>query len=254
VAMETDWGRQLATELEHIRGGSAGARLPQLRLPREADAVFFGCRYESYPVLGELAWDVEQFDLSVRRAALATREGFSIDRFAGGGVRVPRRVGLQLRGTTSGSLDLVLDIPAWIVAALASQPVMAIANLIQLLGAREAIRVRLRSLILTPEEKRVLAASTRTPAPLAPGRRHDAPAPGGSYSDELEISVATYPGHETSARQGTIPREVKERLDATPADVEVEVGNIKVRTQGLAAEVAVQDGDRLVSISITPTT
>jgi len=268
MPIETEWGRLVGVALEdlgqrrsaesrNVAEPWAELRLPQVSRPTTAtDAVFIGCRYASYPVLGELAWDVEQFDLAVRRAALATEKGFLVERFLRSDVRVPRRLGLQMRGSTQGSLEILLDIPAWIVAALASQPATAVANLITLLGARESIRVRIRGILLTAEEKRILEASSRPPAQLPTTSGGGVVAPGIRElleADQPDTRSGKQSTH-TNARQGTLPRRIKERLDSTEADVEVDVGNVVVRTQGLAVEISVQEGDRLTSISAVPKT
>jgi hypothetical protein len=55
-----------------------------------------------------------------------------------------------------------------------------------------------------------------------------------------------------NARQGALPGEIARRIEAAPAEIEVEVGHIRVRTQGLGADIAIQEGDRLTTISVDP--
>jgi hypothetical protein len=251
MALEAEWARLIGPELERRSRGRGGPSIPQVRLPNEADAVFLNCRYENHPVLGELAWDLEQLDLAVRRAALATERGVPAERFASSKARIPRRLGLQLRGSSAGSLELLLDIPTWIVAALASQPATALANAIALLSAREALRVRIREARVMPRERPVLDANARPPVQVRE------PSNSGASPDTTErilesVVGASTTSSSTTARQGALPREVKDRLTATPAEFVLDVGNIHVRTQGLAVDVTIQEGDRLTSVSVTP--
>jgi hypothetical protein len=143
---ESQLAQTIAADLEQLAVGSPTTSLARAEPQREADAVFIQCRYLELPTLGEVAWDLEQFDLAVRRASLATLDGFGVHEFGSRGRRIRRRSGLRLREGEPGSLRLLTEIPGWIVEALASQPATAASNLIALLGVREALRVRVRDL------------------------------------------------------------------------------------------------------------
>lgn len=208
--------------------------------------MFVGWRYQELPVLGALAWDVGQFDLAMRRAAFAARERIPLDRFLVADIRLSRRGGLQLRGAEPGSLELLLDIPVWIVAALASQPTTALVNLLTLIGAREAIRVRLRRVVLSADEESLLVEAQRAPAALPrPDDFDDRPL----TPIELESGAGPTTA-EVPVRQGRLPNEIRTRLEGSEPIVDVEVGSVRIRTPRPEIDVVVHENGVATSVSI----
>jgi hypothetical protein len=236
---------------EYVRrdiGRLADDRLPaRRRTARETDvaAVYLGWEYADLPVLGQLAWDFEQFDLALRRASLATSQRLPVARFEETDIRIPRRAGLQLRGANAGSLEILLDIPRWIVAVLASEPVTAVANLIALLGARQAIRVALRRSRLSDQERQRLEELEREPASL-PGEPENTP------YEELPTEVESISSIEEASqvRQGAISVDVKQALDAAEPIVDVEVGHVRVRSRRPDIDIVIREGDSVTAVSI----
>ena len=241
------WVAQAVDDFKRLEDGRPIVRRERRPPLPGADAVLVSWRYKEHPVLGALAWDLEQIDLAMRRATYAVQQNLTVDDVVRPDVRLPRRDGLQLRGSQEGSLGLLVDIPTWIVEALSSQPAIALTNLIVLLSAREAIAVRLRRLLLTKAEKEILATNSRVP--VEPPH-----SPSSAYADEgarTSIRPQTSVHPQTNTLQGALPRDVASRIDASDPLVDVQVGRVRVRTHRPTVEIAVQEGDTLTSVSIS---
>jgi hypothetical protein len=223
------------------------------RAQPEADVtgVWLGHHYAERPVVGVASDDLAALDLAMRRAAYATARGRSARMFLEVDVRIPQRLGLQLREAREGSLEWLLDVPAWIVAALASAPATALINLITVLSWREAIRVQLRRLALSDEEQQILRESAR-PAPQV-AAPHDVPGP--PYPRELPVSAGRIPSFDepTSAAvppQGPLPRSIVEHAMAIEPLLDIDVGEVHIRGLRPETEVVVQQGNQLTVVTV----
>jgi hypothetical protein len=244
------WIQDVRRDLGRLADGRLPARRRRDGSQRGTSAVYLRWHYEQAPALGAFASDTEAFDLAMRRAAFAVHERRPIKSLIDGHVRLSRSDGLHLRGASEGSLDVLLDIPAWIVIALASAPATAVVNLLTLLSAREMVRVQLRRLILTEHEQRILTDHQRTPLQLPPAHS-------GPFDDDLRLqppdqTMATdsMPDATLTTRQGALPSSVAEMMESTEPIVDVEIGHIRVRTPRPDIDVVIQEGDLATSISI----
>jgi hypothetical protein len=219
-------------------------RKPAASLTGSAAAI--GWRYAERPVLNAFAADAEQFDLALRRAALAVYRRWPIDIYFDEDIRIPRRLGLQLEAARPGSLDVMVAIPVWIVAALASQPATAIANLLALLSEREAVRVQIRRWVLTDEELRTLEAASRPAVDVPPPEERE-----GHDADIPNARVLTPPEHEGLPRlQDPLPGPLAEALHRQEPVVDVEIGHVRVRSARPDIDVVVRSGAEVTAVSI----
>jgi len=251
------WVDQLRRDLGTLaRRQARGEDLIFASRPRRAhpervvSGVWLRQRYEDFPVLGVAASDFGTLDLAVRRAAYAALRGYSVAMFVEGDVRLPLRLGLQLRGTRDGSLESLFDVPAWIAGTLASVPVTALINLVTMLSWREAIRIRLRRLILTDAEQEILAAAAR-PAPIARAPE-DVPGPAQPREPPPRAGgrAPLDPPQSKVPSQGALPDEVAMRITNTEPLVDIEIGEIRIRGMRPELEVVVQQDEHVTAVSL----
>lgn len=213
--------------------------------------VWLRHRYADLPVLGVAATDLAALDLAVRRAAYATSRGRSARMFTEHDVRIPLRLGLRLRGNREGSLESLIDVPAWIVAVLGSAPATALINLVTMLSWREAIRVQLRQLVLTDDEEQVLRDAARAAPPVPEPEQVAGPAhPRELPAGQRRTPEFVDPASSAVPAQGVLPDPLAERLASTEPVVDVDIGDVHIRGLRPDIEVAVQQGDRITAVSV----
>ena len=107
--------------------------------------------------------------------------------------------------------------------------------------------MRLRRLVLSADESRILEEASRPAAlPPAPEDNDEDQA----YHPLWASKVASDEPEEYVAPQGALPREIAARLDDAESLVDVEVGHVHVRTRRPDIDVVVRDGDSVTSVSI----
>ncbi len=242
-------------ERQHRRGESTSeglARRPRRASPVEpVTAVWISHRYEATPVAAVVGDDLAALDLALRRAAYATQRGWSARIFHDADIRIPTRLGLQVREARAGSLEWLLDIPAWMVMGLSSAPAVALINLVTIVSWREAVRVQLRRTVLTREESRVLEEAAR-PAPQSEetfaddGSDPPRLAPGNARTGAQRVGGVAV----EIPRQGALPTLVERRLDAVEPVVDIDIGDVHVRGVRPETEIVVQQGEQVTSVAI----
>jgi hypothetical protein len=166
-------------------------------------------------------------------------------------IRIPQRLGLQVREAEKGSLEWLLDIPAWIVSGLASAPTVALVNFVTLMSWREAIRAQLRRLLLTAEERRILQEAARPAPASAPPEE----VPGLAYPQEIgrhggPLQPFQEPKSSNVPLQGALPIPIAERIAANETLVDVEVGEVRVRGMRPETQVVVQQDDDITVVTV----
>ena len=254
------WVSQIRRDLGRIerqqrRGENASEGLalrPRRAVPIEpVTAVWISHRYETTPVAAVAGDDLAALDLALRRAAYATERGWSARIFHDADIRIPKRMGLHVREARAGSLEWLLDIPAWMVAGLSSAPAVALINLVTIVSWREAARVQLRRAVLSAEERRALEEAAR-PAPLsAPPSEVSGPSnPRVLYRGVESKSMAEEPDPDSLPRQGALPELVERRLVASEPLVDIDIGDVHVRGVQPETEVVVQQDDHVTAVTI----
>lgn len=254
------WVSQIRRDLGRLerrqRRGEIASEALALRPRRAAPtdpvtAIWISHRYSTTPVAAVAGEDLAALDLALRRAAYATERGWSARVFHDADIRIPTRMGLHVREARAGSLEWLLDIPAWMVAGLSSAPAVALINLVTLVSWREAVRVQLRRAILSPEERRVLREAERPAPPSAPSADVSGPSnPRVLYRGVDRSSVAKEPKSDDLPRQGALPELVERQLDASEPLVDIDIGDVHVRGVRPETEVVVQQDDRVTAVAI----
>src|SRR5690349_13675163 len=110
----TDLRRTIARLERESRRGHLSSVRPSRRagLRSEVRSVWIRYRYPEYPSMGHAGVDFEFFDRALRHSAYAATRRESVVDDHGPRIRLPVDLGLQLRGASSGSLEVLLAIPA----------------------------------------------------------------------------------------------------------------------------------------------
>ena len=160
-------------------------------------------------------------------------------------------MGLHVREARAGSLEWLLDIPAWMVAGLSSAPAVALINLVTIVSWREAVRVQLRRAVLSAEERRVLKEAARpAPSSALPSDVAGASNPRVLYRGVERVSVAEEPDPVGLPHQGALPESVERQLVASEPLVDIDIGDVHVRGVRPDTEVVVQQDDRVTAVAI----
>jgi hypothetical protein len=160
-------------------------------------------------------------------------------------------MGLHVREARAGSLEWLLDIPAWMVAGLSSAPAVALVNLVTIVSWREAVRVQLRRAVLSAEERRILDEAARPAPPSVPPSEVSGPSnPRVLYRGVKSASVAEEPKSDDLPRQGALPELVERELVASEPLVDIDIGDVHVRGVRPETEVVVQQDDRVTAVAI----
>ena len=254
------WVSQIRRDLGRLerqqrRGANASEGLalrPRRAVPIEpVTAVWISHRYATTPVAAVAGDDLAALDLALRRAAYATERGWSARVFHDADIRIPKRMGLHVREARAGSLEWLLDIPAWMVAGLSSAPAVALINLVTIVSWREAVRVQLRRAVLSAEERRVLKEAARpAPSSALPSDVAGASNPRVLYRGVERVSVAEEPDPVGLPHQGALPESVERQLVASEPLVDIDIGDVHVRGVRPDTEVVVQQDDRVTAVAI----
>ncbi len=241
------WVKSVQTAME-ARAKGIEPRFAGTEPDHPVEGVLIGWRYPRPPAASLLALDLLDVDLALRRSALSVTRELSLERVQRANSRTPRESGLRVTGGTPGSLDLLTSVPVWILAALASNPATALANLASLLQlGRVGSRIALRHLGLSPSQEREIREILRPPdlEDVDDNRRE-----WDDLGDVRRESKRTTGAGPPVPLEGHLPADLRGSLEASPAVTEIEVEGVRVRTNRPDIDVGVlqQGGVTVVSV------